>query len=408
MSKSILPERIKQRAQAIEESKQSRLPPSKGYSTTPASKDLNSYLGIFTSAKTGQMLMKKLLPSAKQTNVQAWATGVQPTEIDKDVFLLCCRIYAEAQTRLGAPVFVKRSDLLKALGWDTNGSKNFKRLHESLEKMSKFMLDIKATKDDYSKEFYGRSLIKYSKLEKRKNGYVTSNIIEHQVSDTVAGGFVSEGQFLQLAGHKDPCLICITMDEELAPFFADGQWYVEDLALRRRLGRSTLARFYYSEFMTHNPDWLAEVAVPLSVYQKRSGSTMSDTARFKRSTKEAMELLVSVGFLSSYEFIKPVLRGQEEKLQVRRAATNRKGPNGQLELFEGPLTDEQRLIQEAYIADVNGIKIAVANIAYTQHETSKIHDELSSYVLGQATKEHQTALEIQKEYTDGSVPGLLD
>ena len=392
MAKSILPERIKQRAQAIEASKQSRLPPSKGYSTTPASKDLNSYLGIFTSAKTGPMLMKKLLPSAKQTNVQAWATGVQPTEIDKDVFLLCCRIYAEAQTRLGAPVFVKRSDLLKALGWDTNGSKNFKRLHESLEKMSKFMLDIKATKDDYSKEFYGRSLIKYSKLEKRKNGYVTSNIIEYQVSDAVAGGFESDRQFLQLAGHKDPCLICITMDEELAPFFADGQWYIEDLALRRRLGRSTLARFYYSEFMTHNPAWLAEVAVPLSVYQSRSGSTMTDTARFKRSTKDAMELLISVGFLSSYEFIKPVLRGQEEKLKVHRAPSARKGPSGQLELFDGPLTDEQRLIQEAYIADVNGIKIAVANIAYTQSETAKIHNEVSAYVLGQPANESNAAL----------------
>lgn len=392
MAKPILPERIKQRAQAVEQSRQTRLPPNKGYSTTPASKDLNSYLGIFTSAKSSPMLMKKLLPSAKQTNVQAWATGVQPTEIDKDVFLLCCRIYAEAQTRLGAPVFVKRTDLLKALGWDTNGSKNYKRLHESLEKMSKFMLDIKATKDDYSKEFYGRSLIKYSKLEKRQNGmYVTSNILEHQVSETVADGFEAGGQFLQMAGQKDPCLICITMDEELAPFFADGQWYVEDLALRRRLGRSTLARFYYSEFMTHNAEWLAEVAVPLSVYQARSGSTMNDMFRFKRSTKEAMELLVKVGFLSSYEFIKPSTRNQEEKLRVIRAPQARKGPSGQLELFPGTLNEEQRLIQEAYIADVNGIKIAVANIAYSQQEAEKIHNSLTDYILG--TQEEQGLLE---------------
>lgn len=392
MTKEIIPERIKKlatEAEAKKASEKKKLPRSLKTipkSSTPLSKDIAVHTSLFACSKKRAGLISHKLPALSTSRAEVTATGYQPGQVDKDVWIACHKIYSEAQVEIGAPVFTPISHLAGILGMD-GGGKDFESLRERLQVLNRFLLDISYTAAGIRKTIYGVPLLRFSIIETIDNEIVVSGspLTESVALPPEVKEKITEMISLEQAASRGGGLICLTIPQELSVFFDDGYWYLEDLGIRRSLGKSNLAKFYYSEFLVHTPAYLEKQPAPLETYWRRSGHNAKNLSEFRTASRKALELLKEIGFLEEYEFVKSPKYTIPELLRVKVSkSVVGNTSDGQLELFpdkqRSALTEKQKYINDVYLANVGGIDVAVANIVAMQSERRKLFDALSEHI----------------------------
>jgi len=109
---------------------------------------------------------------------------------------------------------------------------------------------------------------------------------------TYFGPLIKSGAKDELTSHY-----AIELNRELIRLYGETQWTAIDWKQRRQLGRKPLAQALHAYFSSHR----APFVVTLTFLQKITGSRNSQAASFKRQCKAALEELVKLGFLASYQ-----------------------------------------------------------------------------------------------------------
>lgn len=213
--------------------------------------------------------MFKNRPVATLAGVEIFYTGEELRQDDADVFLEICHLARE--TALGERVEFSGYSMLKVLGWGTS-KKSYTRLRATIER-------LKA----------GTTKVRF---DGNRRGFAGSLVRKFTWSDEDEAG---DGT----VGSNSRTRWVIYMEREIIALFSEDDYTRLAREQRQRL-KFELSKWLHSYYHTHAQPFAHKVAF----IHEKCGSNTKALFHFRPMLKRALEELVSVGFLISWEITK--------------------------------------------------------------------------------------------------------
>ena len=212
---------------------------------------IRSALFAAIQSKDRQFLKEAVL--ASQDGITIKYTGEQLNQSDLDVWETI--VHLARDQPLGTIASFTAHGLLKALGLPTGNSQH-KQLHSTLLRLTACAVEV-----------------------------------EHD-GKTYFGPLIKSGAKDDVTRHYG-----IELNKGIIKLFGDAQWTALDWNQRQELRGQPLAQALHAFYSSHR----APFSVKLATLQAYPGSRNKQAASFKRQVLAALEQLVNVGFLVSYE-----------------------------------------------------------------------------------------------------------
>lgn len=198
---------------------------------------------------------------ASEDGINIEYTGEELRVDDEDVLLQL--IHLGRMLPLGMPVTFATHAIIKALGWSINKN-SYERLKDSIVRMRATNVAIRFEDGKGEWKEYNESLILHA---------------DH-------GGMN--------AHNKADSLWRISFSPKVLVLFGESSY--TQLDWQTRLQLPPLAKKLHSLYMTHDDP----KGMPVAVLQTITGSRMKQLKQFRYKLREALDMLVSYGFLSHY------------------------------------------------------------------------------------------------------------
>lgn len=221
---------------------------------------IRSALFAAIQSKDRQYIKEAVL--ASQDGITVKFTGEQLNQADLDVWETI--VHMARDQPLGTFCSFTAHGLLKAMGMPTGNSQH-KQLHSTLLRLTACAVEV-----------------------------------THE-GKTYFGPLIKSGAKDELTRHYG-----IELNKGIIRLFGENQWTALDWKQRQELRGQPLAQALHAFYSSHREPF----AVKLETLQAYTGSRNKQTASFKRQVRIALGQLVSVGFLSSYEFEGDLVRVQ--------------------------------------------------------------------------------------------------
>ncbi len=229
---------------------------------------IRSALFAAVQSKDRQFIKEAVL--ASQDGIVVKYTGEQLNQADLDVWETIVHLAREQP--LGTIASFTAHGLLKALGMST-GLSQHKQLHSTLLRLTACAVEVKHD---------GR---------------------------TYFGPLIKSGAKDEVTRHYG-----VEINKGIIQLFGENQWTALDWKQRQELRGQPLAQALHAFYSSHREPF----AVKLKTLQAYTGSRNKQPASFKRQVRTALEELVQVGFLASWDIT-------GELVTVRRAGVALKG-----------------------------------------------------------------------------------
>lgn len=226
---------------------------------------IRSALFAAIQSKDRQFLKEAVL--ASQDGIEVKYTGEQLNQADLDVWETIVHLAREQP--LGTVASFTAHSLLKAMGMPTGNSQH-KQLHSTLLRLTACAVEV-----------------------------------THE-GKTYFGPLIKSGAKDEVTRHYG-----IELNKGIIKLFGENQWTALDWKQRQELRAQPLAQALHAFYSSHRDPF----AVKLETLQAYTGSRNKQLAGFKRQVQTALQQLVEVGFLASFE-----IAGQ--LVSVRRATAS--------------------------------------------------------------------------------------
>lgn len=243
---------------------------------TPASSDS-------TEATSTREYLRNV-PIASLSNYKITYRGEELRQDDASVFMQLLHL---ARTfPMGAKVPFTAYSMIKSLGWGVSGL-TYKRLRECIERLSANTVKIQMTDGSAG---YGKSLVRSFAWKDDASGETLSNWV-------------------------------VEFEPEILALFAGSTYTLIEWQERRQIGsRATLALWLHSFLATHEEP----MALSVGKYYELSESRCKLLYHFRGQLKQALERLMKIGFVESFEITKNDLvniRLRPRHARLQQAAT---------------------------------------------------------------------------------------
>ena len=212
---------------------------------------IRSALFAAIQSKDRQFLKETVL--ASQDGIVVKYTGEQLNQADLDVWETIVHLAREQP--LGTVASFTAHGLLKAMGMPTGNSQH-KQLHSTLLRLTACAVEV-----------------------------------THE-NKTYFGPLIKSGAKDEVTRHYG-----IELNKGIIKLFGENQWTALDWQQRQELRGQPLAQALHAFYSSHREPF----AVKLDTLQAYTGSRNKQAASFKRQVRVALDQLVTVGFLSSFE-----------------------------------------------------------------------------------------------------------
>lgn len=195
---------------------------------------------------------KKMTLLASQDGVTVKFMGQQLNQSDLDVWEALIHLAREQQ--LGNCCEFTAYEILKTLGLPV-GNSQYKYLEETIARLTACAVRI-----DHDEYIYFGSLVHSTRI------------------------------------HKETRYYEVDFNKDMANLFSENKWTAIDWEERRLLQNKPLAQSLHAFYSSHQKPY----PLKLETLHAYTGSRNGQKASFKRQIKKALEILKSIGFLSSY------------------------------------------------------------------------------------------------------------
>lgn len=230
---------------------------------------IRSALFAAIQSKDRQFIKEAVL--ASQDGITVKFTGEQLNQADLDVWETIVHLAREHP--LGTYCSFTAHGILKALGLPTGNSQH-KQLHSTILRLTACAVEV-----------------------------------THE-GKTYFGPLIMSGAKDELTRHYG-----VELNKGIIRLFGDNQWTALDWQQRQALRGQPLAQALHAFYSSHREPF----AVKLATLQAYTGSRNKQMASFKRQVRAALDDLVSVGFLASYEFEGSLVRVRRVPPMVKQA-----------------------------------------------------------------------------------------
>lgn len=214
----------------------------------------NSFLrsALFAAIQSKDRAFFKDEVLASQDGIVVKFTGEQLNQADLDLWETI--VHAARDFPLGTPVTVSAYELLKSLGLQT-GNSQYKQLHTGI--LRQIACAVQVTHED--KTYIGP-------------------LIKSAIKDEIKRTYVLE------------------LNREIIHLYGENKWSAIDWEQRRTLRGQSIAQALHAYFSSHKNPY----PVKLETLKKFTGSKAREMKGFRRMMREALELLIEIGFLKSF------------------------------------------------------------------------------------------------------------
>ena len=212
---------------------------------------IRSALFSAIQSKDRQFIDGKALDS--QAGISIHYTGQQLNQ--EDLTLWETLVHLAKDNPIGNTYTFTAHSLLKAMGLNTGGDEHV-RLHKGITRLNACSVQI-----------------------------------THE-GKTYFGALVKSGLKDELTSHYT-----IELNRELIRLYGDTQWTAIDWQQRVALRRKPLAQALHAYYSSHRNPY----PVKLATLQRMTGSRNDQASGFKRHCRVALDQLIAIGFLSTYE-----------------------------------------------------------------------------------------------------------
>lgn len=230
---------------------------------------IRSALFAAIQSKDRQYMKEALL--ASQDGIVIKYTGEQLNQADLDVWETIVHLAREQP--LGTFCSFTAHGLLKALGLPTGNSQH-KQLHSTIIRLTACAVEV-----------------------------------THE-GKTYFGPLIKSGAKDDLTRHYG-----VELNKGIIRLFGENQWTALDWQQRQALRGQPLAQALHAFYSSHRQPF----AVKLETLKAYTGSRNKQAASFKRQAKAALQELVDVGFLASFDIIENLVHVRRAVLQVNQA-----------------------------------------------------------------------------------------
>ena len=228
---------------------------------------IRSALFAAIQSKDRQYLKEQVL--ASQDGITVKYTGEQLNQSDLDVWETIVHLAREQP--LGTFCSFTAHGLLKALGLPTGNSQH-KQLHSTLLRLTACAVEV------------------------------------HHEGKTYFGPLIKSGAKDDLTRHYG-----VELNKGIIHLFGENQWTALDWRQRQQLRGQPLAQALHAFYSSHRHPY----PVKLSTLKEYTGSRNKQTASFKRQVRLALQQLVDVCFLSSFDIEGDLVRVERTPSQLR-------------------------------------------------------------------------------------------
>jgi hypothetical protein len=228
---------------------------------------------LFTAA--GKKEVRSKLQEAVVFSVQGFTliySGQELRQDDQDVFLQL--VHMTRGVPVGHKLEITGYAILKAIGWGTGG-RDYTRLRESIERLADTKIKITGT----DMEFRGGLLPSMTR-----------------VGDSASSKF------------------SLWLDPSVISLFGENAYTLVDWDMRLTLG--SLAKWFHSFYFTHREP----LGYRVETLHRLCGSRSTAMRSFRSKLRDALDELVAIGFLDSYEIINDVVHVKRHRAIAAAAA----------------------------------------------------------------------------------------
>lgn len=230
---------------------------------------IRSALFAAIQGKDRQFMKETVL--ASQDGITVKYTGEQLNQADLDVWETIVHLAREQP--LGTIANFTAHGLLKAMGMSTGNSQH-KQLHSTLVRLTACAVEV--THD----------------------------------GKTYFGPLIKGGARDELSKHYG-----VEINKGIIKLFGENQWTALDWQQRQHLREQPLAQALHAFYSSHREPY----PVKLETLKAYTGSRNKQAASFKRQVRAALDQLVTVGFLASYEFEGDLVRVRRSPVALGRS-----------------------------------------------------------------------------------------
>ncbi len=228
----------------------------------------NSFIrsALFAAIQSKDRVFMKGITLTSQKGITVKFTGEQLNQ--EDLTLWETLVHLARAHPLGSMCSFTGHGILKSLSVNTGGSEH-RRLHEAITRLNACSIEI----THEGKTYFG-------------------SLIEGGIKDEITSHYTIE------------------LNQKLIRLFGESQWTAIDWQQRLKLRRKPLAQALHAYYSSHRDPH----PVKLSTLQELTGSRNKQPAGFKRDIRNALNALVQMGFLQSYDI-------ESDVVNVKRTLT---------------------------------------------------------------------------------------
>jgi hypothetical protein len=222
----------------------------------------NSFIrsALFAAIQSKDRVFMKGMTLTSQKGITVKFTGEQLNQ--EDLTLWETLVHLARAHPLGSMCSFTGHGILKSLNVNTGGTEH-RRLHEAITRLNACSVEI----THEGKTYFG-------------------SLIEGGIKDEITSHYTIE------------------LNQKLIRLFGESQWTAIDWQQRLKLRRKPLAQALHAYYSSHRDPH----PVKLSTLQELTGSRNKQLAGFKRDIRNALNALVQIGFLQSYDIENDVVR----------------------------------------------------------------------------------------------------
>jgi TrfA protein len=215
----------------------------------------NSFIrsALFAAIQSKDRVFMKGMTLTSQKGITVKFTGEQLNQ--EDLTLWETLVHLARAHSLGSMCSFTGHGILKSLNVNTGGAEH-RRLHEAITRLNACSVEI----THEGKTYFG-------------------SLIEGGIKDEITSHYTIE------------------LNQKLIRLFGESQWTAIDWQQRLKLRRKPLAQALHAYYSSHRDPH----PVKLSTLQELTGSRNKQLAGFKRDIRNALNALVQIGFLQSYD-----------------------------------------------------------------------------------------------------------
>lgn len=228
----------------------------------------NSFIrsALFAAIQSKDRVFMKGMTLTSQKGITVKFTGEQLNQ--EDLTLWETLVHLARAHPLGSMCSFTGHGILKSLNVNTGGAEH-RRLHEAITRLNACSIEI----THEGKTYFG-------------------SLIEGGIKDEITSHYTIE------------------LNQKLIRLFGESQWTAIDWQQRLKLRRKPLAQALHAYYSSHRDPH----AVKLSTLQELTGSRNKQPAGFKRDIRNALNALMQIGFLQSYDI-------ESDVVNVKRTLT---------------------------------------------------------------------------------------